>query len=271
MTVFADRVAVVTGGASGIGRALVTALHHAGARVVVADVHGTLADDLASTLGPRARAESVDVTDPVAVQRVVESTVAREGRIDLLFNNAGIAVFADARDTTLDDWNRQIDVNLRGVIHGIHAAYPIMLRQGGGHIINTASAAGLLPIPANIAYVATKHAVVGLSLTLRAEGRHHGVRVSVVCPGVINTPIVHSAKIVGPTREAVLADPLLRLRSPDKLAAAILDGVRRNRAIIPFAPEVRLLWALHRLSPRISLAILSRIYKRSPFFRPAIS
>jgi NAD(P)-dependent dehydrogenase (short-subunit alcohol dehydrogenase family) len=269
MSAFLDRVAIVTGGASGIGRALVRDLHRGGARVVVADVNGPLAYELASTLGDRVRAEVVDVTDAVAVHRLIEGTAAREGRIDLLFNNAGIAVFADARDTTLDDWNRLIDVNLRGVVHGIDAGYPIMLRQGGGHIVNTASAAGLLPIPANIAYVATKHAVVGLSLTLRAEGRQHGVRVSVVCPGVIDTPIVQSTKIVGPSRDTVLSDPLLRLRSPEKLAAVILHGVRRNRAIIPFTPEVRVLWAIHRLSPRIAVAILSRVYKRSPFFRPA--
>lgn len=271
MTPFADQVAVVTGGASGIGRSLATQLVAAGARVVIADANGPLADEVAAALGPRVRAESVDVTDPSAVRRLVEDTCAREGGIDVLFNNAGIAVFADARDTSLDDWNRQIDVNLRGVIHGIDAAYPLMVRRGRGHIVNTASAAGLLPIPANIAYVATKHAVVGLSLTLRAEARHFGVRVSVVCPGVIDTPIVQSAKIVGPARETVLADPLLRLRSPDKLATAILRGVRRNRAIIPFTAEVRLLWALHRLSPRITEAILTRVYKRSPFFRPAVS
>lgn len=271
MTMFSEQVAVVTGGASGIGRALATQLVAAGARVVVADVNGPLADEVAHALGPRARAARVDVTDPQAVRQLVDGTVAREGAIDLLFNNAGIAVFADARDTSLDDWNRQIDVNLRGVVHGIAAAYPLMVRRGCGHIVNTASAAGLLPVPANIAYVATKHAVVGLSLTLRAEGRNFGVRVSVVCPGVIDTPIVQSAKIVGPTRETVLADPLLRLRSPAKLATAILRGVRRNRAIIPFTPEVRVFWALHRLSPRLTVALLSRIYRRSPFFRPAVS
>jgi NAD(P)-dependent dehydrogenase (short-subunit alcohol dehydrogenase family) len=264
---FTDKVAIVTGGASGIGRSLATALVAAGARVVVADVNGPLAEEVASELGASARAERVEVTDAVAVQRLVDGTVAREGRIDLLFNNAGIAVFADARDTTLDDWNRQIDVNLRGVVHGVVAAYPIMTRQGHGHIVNTASAAGLLPSPATVAYAATKHAVVGLSLTLRAEARHHGVRVSVICPGLIQTPIVQAAKIVGPTRERVLADSRLRLYSSDRLAKAVLRGVARNRGIIPFTPEVRLMWFLHRLSPRISVAIMGRIYKTSPFHR----
>jgi NAD(P)-dependent dehydrogenase (short-subunit alcohol dehydrogenase family) len=266
---FTDRVAIVTGGASGIGRSLATALVRAGARVVIADANSALAETVARELGERARAEYVDVVDSVAVRRLVEGTVGREGRLDLLFNNAGIAVFADARDTSLDDWNRQIDVNLRGVVHGVVAAYPIMVRQGHGHIVNTASAAGLIPVPGNIAYAATKHAVVGLSLALRAEARPHGVRVSVVCPGIINTPIVQAAKIVGPPREAVLSDPRLRLYSPDRLASAVLRNVGRNRAIITFTPEARLMWALHRISPRITLAIMGRIYETSPFFRGA--
>jgi NAD(P)-dependent dehydrogenase (short-subunit alcohol dehydrogenase family) len=267
VSAFADRVAIVTGGASGIGRSLVTALHRGGARVVVADLNGDLAESVARELGPRVRAEPVDVTDAAAVQRLVDGTVAREGRLDLMFNNAGIAVFADARDTSLEDWNRQIDVNLRGVVHGVVAAYPLMVRQGSGHIVNTASAAGLLPSPATIAYAATKHAVVGLSLTLRTEAVHHGVGVSVICPGLIQTPMVQAAKIVGPTRERVLAESPLKLYSSDRLATAVLRGVARNRAIIPFTPEVRAMWWLHRLSPAIPLWIVSRIYKTSPFYR----
>ena len=268
MRIFRDRVAIVTGGASGIGRSIVTALHQAGARVVIADIDGDQATALAQDLGGgRVRAERVDVTDAAAVQRLVGNTVSHEGRIDLVFNNAGIAMFSDTRDTTLEDWNRLIDVNLRGVVHGLVAAYPLMVRQGSGHIVNTASAAGLIPSPANTAYSATKHAVVGLSLSLRAEAVHHGVRVSVICPGVIKTPLVQTAKIVGPSRERVLADLPIKLYSPDRLAAAVLRGVARNRAVIPFTPEVRVMWWLHRLSPAIPLWIMSRLYRASPFYR----
>ncbi|MEO6025842.1 MAG: SDR family oxidoreductase [Candidatus Binatia bacterium] len=267
MSKFQDKVAVITGGASGIGRSIARALHAAGARVVIADSNADLAATVVTELGDRARAERVDVTDSVGVQRLIDGTVSREGRLDLLFNNAGIAVFADARDTSLDDWNRQIDVNLRGVVHGVVAGYPVMRRQGYGHIVNTASAAGLIPSPATVAYAATKHAVVGLSLTLRAEARLYGVRVSVICPGLIQTPIVQAAKIVGPTRETVLGDSRLRLYSSDRLARAVLRGVGRNRGVIPFTPEVRLMWVLHRISPAISSALMSRFYKTSPFYR----
>jgi short-subunit dehydrogenase len=142
-----------------------------------------------------------------------------------------------------------------------------MIRQGSGHIVNTASAAGILSSPATTAYAATKHAVVGLSLSLRAEAVHHGVRVSVVCPGLIETPIIQNAKIVGPTVERLLAESPLRLHSSDRLAHAVLRGVARNRAIIPFTAEVRVMWWLHRLSPAIPIWIASRLYKRSPFYR----
>jgi NAD(P)-dependent dehydrogenase (short-subunit alcohol dehydrogenase family) len=267
MNGFADQVAIVTGGASGIGRSLATALHRAGARVVIADLDAALAAAVARELGARARAEAVDVTDAAAVQALIDGTVEREGRLDLLFNNAGIAVFADTRDTSLADWNRLIDVNLRGVVHGVAAAYPLMVRQKHGHIVNTASAAGLLPSPAVTAYAATKHAVVGLSLTLRAEAMPRGVRVSVVCPGLIATPLVQSAKIVGPTRERVLAASPVKLHSSERLAAAVLRGVARNRAIIPFTPEVRFLWWVFRLSPALALRLVSRVYRTSPFYR----
>jgi NAD(P)-dependent dehydrogenase (short-subunit alcohol dehydrogenase family) len=267
MSAFRDRVAIVTGGASGIGRSLVTALAAEGARVVAADVNADLAASVARELGERVRAERVDVTDAAAVQALVDGTAVREGRLDFLFNNAGIAVMADTRDTTLDDWNRLIDVNLRGVVHGVVAAYPLMVRQGHGHIVNTASAAGILSSPATTAYAATKHGVVGLSVSLRAEAMLHGVRVSVVCPGLIRTPIIQNAKVVGTTGERLVAESPLRLYSSDRLAQAVLRGVARNRAIIPFTPEVRVVWALHRIHPAIAIWIASRLYKTSPFYR----
>jgi NAD(P)-dependent dehydrogenase (short-subunit alcohol dehydrogenase family) len=265
MSDFTDRVAIVTGGASGIGKSLVHALHRAGARVVVADLNGAGAEATAAALGTRARAARVDVTDAAAVQALVDETERREGRVDLMFNNAGIALFADARDTDLADWNRIIDVNLRGVVHGVAAAYPGMVRRGSGHIVNTASVAGLVPTPSMIAYVASKHAVVGLSLTLRAEAARLGVRVTVVCPGLIETPIVQATKIVGPTRERLIADLPFKLHSPDRLAEAVLRGVKSNRAIVPFTAAARTSWLLHRLSPRASLALSSWFYGRSPF------
>ena len=188
------RVAIVTGGASGIGRALGAALVCRGDRVVLADVDGEAAAAVAkqlSTQGPgSADPATVDVRDTSGVRDVVTATAQRHGRLDLMVNNAGIGIGGDVEELEVEHWDRAIDVNLRGVVHGVQAAYPLMVRQGHGHIVNTASLAGPLPAPGIAPYSATKWAVVGLSLSLRGEGAGKGVRVSVVCPGGVDTPIL---------------------------------------------------------------------------------
>src|SRR5579885_2721484 len=148
------RVAIVTGGGSGIGEALCRALAARGDTVVVSDIDGA------------------------AAQSVVDDTVAAHGRLDLIVNNAGIGVGGDVLELTLAHWDLIIDINLRGVIHGIHAAYPVMARQRSGHIVNIGSVAGLTPPAYLTPYVATKHAVVGLSLALRGEAKEYGVGVT---------------------------------------------------------------------------------------------
>ncbi len=187
-------MAIVTGAASGIGKALSRALVLRGATVVLADVDEAgakaAADDMAA--GPPGRASGVglDVTDAEAVATLVERTADDHGHLDFMFNNAGIGIVGQVHELTLAHWNRAIDVNLRGVVHGVVAAYPVMIGQGSGHIVNTASLAGLLPSPMLTPYGMTKHGVVGLSTSLRMEAAVHGVRVSVVCPGVIDTPLL---------------------------------------------------------------------------------
>ena len=187
------RVAFITGGASGIGAALTSKLTDAGAEVWIADRQFGVAEQLARRLdaGDAAvHAVELDVRDPVAFEQAIARTVQTSGRIDFLFNNAGIGIGGEIDALSLEDWNDIIDVNLRGVIHGVRAAYPVMIRQGSGHIVNTASMAGLVTTSAQAGYSATKHAVVALSKTMRVEAATHGVRVSVLCPGVVRTPIL---------------------------------------------------------------------------------
>ncbi|WP_120313266.1 SDR family oxidoreductase, partial [Mycolicibacterium elephantis] len=172
---FDGKHAIVTGAGSGIGAALCRALTSAGAYVLCTDVDGDAADRTASALGARARSLRLDVTDASAVQAAVDHVADQAGRLDLMFNNAGIVWGGDTELLTLDQWNAIIDVNIRGVVHGIAAAYPLMLRQGHGHIINTASMAGLTAAGQVTSYVMTKHAVVGLSLALRSEAVARGV------------------------------------------------------------------------------------------------
>lgn len=252
MDVFADKVALVTGGASGIGRALCAELVRRGAQVGVVDRDAAGAAAVAGGIGAaagQAWSVAVDVTDPAAVEALVETTVRTRGRIDYIFNNAGIAVLGEELDVTLADWRRVVDVDLFGVVHGIRAAYPRMVRQGFGHIVNTASLAGLTPAAMELSYTAAKYAVVGLSRGLRAEAAAHGVKVSVVCPGFIATPILHNTEMRRPVDRGKLLALMPPPLPPDRCARAILRGVARNRGIIMVTAHARLIWFIERLCP----------------------
>jgi NAD(P)-dependent dehydrogenase (short-subunit alcohol dehydrogenase family) len=263
---FDGAVAVITGGASGIGRALGEALARRGAAVILADLQADLAEEAAAAIrggGGRATAAALDVADFPAVERLVRQTVEVHGRLDYLFNNAGIGVVGEARYYDIKDWDRVIDVNLRGVTNGVQAAYPVMLRQGYGHIVNTASLAGLVPFPTVVGYCAAKHAVVGLSTALRVEAAAAGVRVSVLCPGPVRTPILEGGKygkMVQPVPPELLKAHWERQRPmpADQFAAAALRAVARNRAVIVLPSRWKLFWWLNRLSPSLVLSLGSR-------------
>jgi NAD(P)-dependent dehydrogenase (short-subunit alcohol dehydrogenase family) len=248
---FRDTVAIVTGGASGIGRALCRELASRGARVIAADINEAGVRSTARTIsesGGTAEASTVDVTDRDAVRRLIEDTAARFKRIDFVFNNAGIGMGGETCDMTPEHWRRIIDVNLMSVIYGTDAAYRVMLRQGFGHIVNTASLAGLIPTPITCAYSATKHAVVGLSTSLRYEAAVHNVRVSVVCPGVVGTEIFDNAETFRPGK----IDPTQHfpfIMDVTRAARAILAGVGRNKAVITFPASARLSVVAYRLFP----------------------
>ncbi len=259
-----DRVAIVTGGGSGIGRALCLELARRGDRVVVTDIEEDAAAEVAQRIeatGGRATSVRLDVTCGPDIERIVGDVAEREGRIDLLFNNAGIGIGGEAQHLSLDDWRRVLDVNLLGVINGIHAAYPRMIAQGFGHIVNIASIAGLFPFPIALPYTTSKHAVVGLSLGLRAEGAALGVKVSVVCPSGIDTSIWSRSILRGQDKEKALA--LLRpMMSVDRCALEILRGVERNRGTILVTREARVLSLLTRASPTLSGLVTRFMVKR---------
>jgi NAD(P)-dependent dehydrogenase (short-subunit alcohol dehydrogenase family) len=253
-------VAIVTGAASGIGYGLSKALVERGAHVVLADRQGERAEELAAALrhaGGQASAAEVNVVDAEEVRRVVEHTAADFGRLDYLFNNAGISIGGEARHYQLDDWNLVFDVNLRGVAHGVQAAYPIMLRQGFGHIINTASVCGLLPSPWCVSYAASKFGVLGLSVSLRVEAAAAGVRISALCPGTVRTAMLEDYGKFGKLLQPVPLDRQqafwnrLSPMEPDEFARQTLRAVARNRAIIVIPRWWRVIWWLNRLSPAL--------------------
>lgn len=186
---FAPRTSIVTGAGSGIGAAIAARLVARGSHVVVADLDLDKATSVAERLGA-ATAARVDVADADAVRDLVGSTLARHGGLDVMVNNAGVAIGGFHEQLGQAQWDLALGVNLGGVINGVNAAYPVMCAQRSGHILNTASLAGLIPAPAMLPYTTTKHAVVGLSTALRAETASMGVRVSVLCPGFVDTPLL---------------------------------------------------------------------------------
>jgi NAD(P)-dependent dehydrogenase (short-subunit alcohol dehydrogenase family) len=270
---FRDKVVVVTGAASGIGREIALAFARRGARLAVADIDeeklGGVKDELEG-LGTVVFARTVDVSKAEEVKALCESVYEELGRVDVLCNNAGIGIGGRFEDVSLEDWRWIVGVNLMGVVHGCHFFYPRMVAQGGGgHIVNTASGAGLAPLPLMTAYCCTKYAVVGLSETLRAEAALHGIGVSAICPGIVDTPITRAAKLCSGTDRSTpqeLQDRIVRIYgrrgyTPDRVAAAVVKAVERNRGVVPVCPETYLGDWLHRASRKLNDINLARSVK----------
>ncbi len=263
MNQFEDKVAIVTGGALGIGRSLCQELARKNARmVIVADIDGEGAQQVASDIiasGGRALGAHLDVARGSEVQALVNKTVAEQGRLDYMFNNAGIGVGGEFRHLTLEHWQHVLDVNIWGVIYGSQAAYQVMVSQGYGHIINISSLAGLLPLPLGTPYATSKHAVVGFSTALRIEAARLGIRVSVVCPAFIGTGIYDRTPLVGLKREGVVSElASMRIMSPEQCARIILRDTERNIAIIVVPTRARLFWWLQRANPAIVSFVLAK-------------
>jgi NAD(P)-dependent dehydrogenase (short-subunit alcohol dehydrogenase family) len=264
--IYKEATAIVTGGASGIGKAISQELAKRGCEVVLADLQIKTAKDVATEIrdsGGKARAVKLDVTDFKATENVVREAYERTGRLDYIFNNAGIVIGGAANHYCIDDWNKIIDVNLRGVINGTQAVYKIMIKNGFGHIVNTASMAGIMPNPLNVAYGTTKYAVVGLSQSLRIEAAHFGVRVSVICPGLIRTPIMYGGKYGAinmniPTEKLSEMWEKLKPMAPDVFAKKVLNAVAKNKAIIIVPYFWKILWWLNRLSPVLGRAFAKK-------------
>lgn len=267
---YRDAVCLVTGGASGIGAALSRELGLRGAHVILADRQEERAVRVAGEIesaGGRARAAALDVRDPEAFETLVADTLGDAGRLDYLFNNAGIGVGGFFEDHSLEDWRYIVDVNLMGVVHGARAAYPRMCEQGFGHIVNTASMAGQIGTPGLASYSTTKHAVVGLTRSLRAEAREYGVRVSAFCPGVIDTAILDGGgaygRIVGPSGILeIRPDNLRGAMDVTRFATRALDAVAKNREIIVLPGWWKLVWGVDRISLQLGSRLVAWQYRR---------
>lgn len=258
VTTLDGKTALVTGGASGIGKATALAFARRGANLILCDVNQA---GLAETeqqiraMGRDVLAQRVDVANRDEMRNFADTVHARVDAIDILMNNAGVALGAGMLDTTVEDWDWIVGINLWGVIHGCHYFVPAMVKRGrGGHVINVSSTAGYVAGEALLAYSTTKFAVLGLSEALRDELSRHGIGVTAVCPGVINTPITQSARMRGVQATPAIRDGMIeafrrRNYPPERVADNILKAVQRNRAVAPISPEAWFAYAVKRLAP----------------------
>lgn len=251
------KVAVVTGAAKGIGRATALLMARAGAKVAGCDtdelaLSATLTD--CAALGVATLGAVVDVSETAQVQRFAEQVERQLGATFCLVNNAGVGVSGGFFDTELADWEWLLRVNLFGTIHATRAFGPLMRERGAGRIVNVASASGFCNLPSLCAYGTTKYAVVGLSEALRAELLPFGVMVSVVCPGLVSTSILETARIRGHAdaeAERAVLQQLYRRRghAPETVAKAIVKAAEGGKALVPVTSEAWLLYLMKRLAP----------------------
>ncbi len=248
---FGSSTVVVTGAASGIGRALCCLLSSAGATVHAVDSNEAGLASLANECpGPgTVHIASLDVRDRAAYARVIEGIQKNSKSIDFLFNNAGVTQLGEAQNIPFERWKWVLDINLMGVINGTMLVYPIMIAQGKGHIINTASVAGATGYATAAAYTASKAAVLGFTRSLRAEAKAYGVRISVACPGYVDSGIFSQERIVGADLDTMISDLPVKMMTPQQAASGILEGVMNRKDTIVFPFSARCLWNMSCWAP----------------------
>jgi NAD(P)-dependent dehydrogenase (short-subunit alcohol dehydrogenase family) len=267
------RTAVVTGAASGIGRATAALLAKRGARLALCDVD---AEALARAVvalertGTRVLSEGVDVTRPDAVAGFAARVTATLGAPDLVINNAGVVVYGRFLATPLEDWEHVLDVNLKGPVNLCRAFLPAMVARGrGGYVVNVASAAAFFTQSELSAYGASKHGLVGLSQALGDELAPHRIGVSVVCPGFVDTPILERARIRGehdPEARRRLATEFLKWRGlgAERVAERIVRAAERGIPFVPVGIEAQALWLMSRLAPARTTSIIGLLRRLGP-------
>jgi len=272
---FGNKLVVVTGAGSGIGRATALGFAANGARIVAADLDLAAAEsvsDLITARGGTAHARQADVSAAADMERFANWVRTEVGVPDVVVNNAGIAIVGPLLAHTEEDWQRIIGVNLLGVVRGCRLFGAQMAERGsGGHLVNIASAASYAPSASLPAYATTKAAVRMLSECLRAELAAYGIGVTAICPGFTSTPIARAARYVGlpagaeeQVRENTVSALRRRRFPPEKVALAVMRAVLRDRPVVPVNAEARVSYALSRLAPGALRALARLEAARSP-------
>lgn len=262
---FNNKVAVITGAASGLGLGFAKEIAKAGGIVVASDVNLEGVQKVVSEIeasGGKAEAHQLDVRDSAAVTARVDGTVEKHGRIDYMFNNAGIAVQGFVDEIPVEDWDAIIDINLKGVAYGTSAAYKHMVKQRSGHIVNTASLAGLTPAPLLAPYSTVKFGVVGMSDSLRVEAQSTGVYVTALCPGFIDTGIYDNARSTGFDQSKAKESIPGGIVPLDKGVKTLLDGVVKKKRVVTLPWFAHLLILGYKLTPNTSIKISGKMAAR---------
>ncbi|MDY6796241.1 MAG: SDR family NAD(P)-dependent oxidoreductase [Actinomycetota bacterium] len=257
------KTVLITGAASGIGRELALASAREGAIVLLVDVDAGGLKELERLLraaGTENRSYLADISDREVVRGLAGKVYGEFEGLDILINNAGVFVWADFADTTLEDWEWLMRVNLWGPILTIKAFLPKMIDRGRGHIVNLASLGGLVTMPTLSGYSTTKFGLVGLTETLQHELEPHNIAVTLVCPGNIRTPIVDHIVVRGYDREKLIrvSYGIIPRLAPDRAANRILKGIKKDKAMVTLTPSAHIMWYIKRISPGLYRVMLGR-------------
>ena len=255
------RLCLVTGAASGIGRATALAAAQQGARLVLTDVQAESLEAVAREAGAAvALHRALDITDVDAVRGLAADVHAAHGSVDVAMNIAGIATWGSVQELSHEQWRRTVDVNLMGPIHVIETFVPEMIRaRRGGQLVNVSSAAGLVGLPWHAPYSATKFGLRGVSEVQRFDLRRYRIGVTLVCPGGVDTPLTGTVDVAGIDSQAPHMQRLTErfrrhAKSPEHAAHCILDGVTHNRYLVYTSVDIRALHALQRFAPPVYAA-----------------
>ena len=252
MKILKDKNVVITGAASGIGRSAALSFAREGANIILADLNpASDVEQEIKSMGVKAVAFTLDVSDPVLYQAFSQKAIAWNGGVDVLVNNAGFMAGGAVKDYSLQQWHNITNVNLNGPFHGVHFFLPHMLARKSGHIVSTASLFGLAHLPFVAPYCMTKAAVVAFSNSLRAEVAHQGVGVSVLVPGSVETNLVNNGDWHASSGGNMIPEMFEKYgsSSPEKVARALVDGVRKNKRQILVGTDAQLLSRLIRYIP----------------------
>jgi len=263
---FQDKNCLVTGAASGIGKATALAMAERGARLFLTDIRAEPLEDVVARIreagGNVAHWKALDISIHEEVLRFSEEIHRDFGPMDVVMNVAGISIWGAIDRLEHKHWEKVVRVNLMGPVHVLECFVPPMVRAGkGGHLVNVSSAAGLLALPWHAAYSASKFGLVGISEVLRYDLMRHNIGVSVICPGAVDTPLKHTVEIVGVDRDHEDFQKLLRrfsehAVSPERVASLIVDAVRRNRFLVTTSFDIQLgYWCKRKLFPAYHLAM----------------